>query len=152
MYAHQRAKGLLTLKFWQGQDIATVAQQFYWKETLQNLLPIVTRLTPMLTHGKAGCAYKTTVWLPSNSTAARRLERLYSNFNYIIIYNFNLQSSLAERHAFHTALQVFKIFKSTKIRIQDLGVTFFCMYVLCVCNSSYVTGFDKTQLRRTKLR
>jgi len=67
----------------------------------------------MLTHGKAGCAYKTTVWLPSNSTATRHLKRLLIISSFTFSDNFNLQSSLAERHVFHTALQVFKIFKST---------------------------------------
>ena len=55
--------------------------------------------------------YCDTVWLPSNSSSTRRLERLHSKFtsSFHSSDNFNFRSSLTERRTFHTAVQVFKI-------------------------------------------
>ena len=55
--------------------------------------------------------YCDTVWLPSNSSSTRHLERLHSKFtsSFHSSDNFNFRSSLTERRTFHTAVQVFKI-------------------------------------------
>ena len=63
--------------------------------------------------------YCDTVWLPSNSSSTRRLERLHSKFtpSFDSSDTFNFRSSLTERRTFHTAVQVFKILNKIPLLI-----------------------------------